>query len=87
MLDLFQESYAKILNGDYIRSKQDKNAGSFHYEKELDEASILELDKTVKTEDILNLLRARTFAGKPSCFFIENDIKYEVRISIKRENK
>jgi methionyl-tRNA formyltransferase len=86
MLALFKESYAKILNGEYVRIKQEKDAGSFHYEKELDKASILELDKTVKTEDILNLLRARTFPGKPSCSFIENDIKYEVRISIKIEN-
>ena len=86
MLTLFKKSYPKILNGEYVRIKQDKDAGSFHYEKELDKASLLELDKMVKTEDLLNLLRARTFAGKPSCFFIENDIKYEVRIAIKRKN-
>lgn len=86
MLELFKESYSKILSGNYTRIKQDINEGSFHYAKELDKVSELKLDRDCKTEDLLNLLRARTFPGKPSCFFIENGVKYEVRISITKEN-
>lgn len=86
MLSLFKENFENILKGKYSRVKQDQSIGSFHFERELNAASRLDLDKMVKTEDLLNLLRARTFSGKPSCFFIQNDTTYEVRISITKKN-
>jgi len=45
------------------------------------------LDFTAVPQDLsilLNLLRARTFYEKPACFFVENDIRYEVRVEIKK---
>ena len=86
MLKLFMDSYSNILRQDFTRIKQDLSKGSFHYAKELDNVSELELDKDYKAKDLLNLLRARTFTGKPSCFFIDNGVKYDVRISITKQN-
>ncbi|MCS6820651.1 MAG: hypothetical protein NZ551_02175, partial [Microscillaceae bacterium] len=70
----------------YRRIPQVKSEGSFHWGKELEQASQIDLDATYTARNLLNLLRARTFEGYPSCYFIENGEKYEVRINIKRVN-
>ena len=84
MFELFVESYPKIVKSDYVRLKQDKNKGSFHYGRELEPASQIFLDKKYKLNDLLNLLRARTFANHPACYFFESGEKYEVRVEIKK---
>lgn len=87
MFELFIESYPKIMKGDYIRIKQNKNTGSFHLAKELEPASEIFLDKKYTAKDLLNLLRARTFPPHPACYFFYDGKKYEVRIEIKKVNK
>ncbi len=49
--------------------------------------SEIDLEKTYKAKDLLNLLRARTFVGKPSCWFYFKKNKYEVRIKIDKVKK
>ncbi|MGD8619348.1 MAG: formyltransferase family protein [Gammaproteobacteria bacterium] len=83
MVALFKARYLDIIEGNYARIPQDAECGQIHYFRELDPASRIHLDKTYNAADLLNLLRARTFTGKPSCYFYDNGRKYEVRISIK----
>lgn len=82
--NLFRETYPQIRRGEICRIPQDHSKGSFHIAKELDPASQIELDKTYRARDILNLIRARTFSGYPACYFFEKKQKYEVRIEIKK---
>jgi methionyl-tRNA formyltransferase len=82
MLALFQARYLDILEGRYERTRQDKSLGRLHYAKELDVASQLDLDHRCSVREVLNLLRARTFEGKPACYFRDGRKKYEVRVSI-----
>ena len=44
--------------------------------------SEIDLDKSYKAKDLFNLLRARTFIGKPGCWFFFKKSKYEIRIKI-----
>jgi methionyl-tRNA formyltransferase len=83
IVSLFKARYLDIIAGKYTRTPQNPEQGQMHYFKELDPASRIYLDRTYKAADLLNLLRARTFTGKPSCYFYDGDQKYEVRISIK----
>lgn len=84
MVSLFKEFYPLYRKGELRRVKQDSGQGSFHHSSELDAASRLDLSKKYLLKDILNLLRARTFEGHPSCSFEDTstDKHYEVRISI-----
>ena len=84
LLHLFIESYPLIRIGNYIRVKQDKSLGSFHYGKELFEKIRLDVDATCKVRDFLNLLRAQNFPPYEGCYFIENGCKYEVQVQIKK---
>jgi methionyl-tRNA formyltransferase len=83
MADLFIENLPKLIKGDYKRIKQSVNQGTFHYAKEIVEASRIDLNKDYKARDLLNLIRARTFKGYPACYFYDKNKKYEVRIEIK----
>jgi len=82
--DLFYMVYPRIHLGKFNRIPQDLSKGSFHSAKELEPACLIELDKTYRARDILNLIRARTFSGYPACSFIDNNQKYEVRIEISK---
>lgn len=82
MLSLFKASYLDIVSGRFQRTPQNLDQGQLHYSNELDLASHVHLDQMYSARHLFNLLRARTFKDKPSCYFIDNDKKYEVRISI-----
>jgi len=83
MIDLFKESYPDFRQFNLPRYKR-TSKGTFHLAKELDPASVIDLDKEYRARDLLNLLRARTFAGHPACWFEDGGEKFEVRVSIKK---
>lgn len=85
IIDLFKATFPSILNGSTKRLKQSLNTGNFHYAKEMEQASCLDLSSVQTIKDTLNLLRARTFPGHPSCWFIDElGQEYEVRVMIQK---
>lgn len=84
-VNLFKETYPRIRIFDIDPKKQDSSKGSFHMASELEQSSLLELDKYYRARDLLNLLRARTFPGYPACRFSDEGAEYEIRIEIKRK--
>ncbi|HEV7797170.1 MAG TPA: formyltransferase family protein [Pyrinomonadaceae bacterium] len=81
---LFKESYPAIKSGNIPRVPQELECGSFHFARELEEASRIELDKTYTARDLLNLLRARTFPPHPAASFVADGQTYEVRVEIRK---
>ena len=84
---LFIESFPKIKSGNIPRIPQDMSKGSYHKASELDFASYIDLDKTYKARDLLNLLRARTFPSHPAAWFKDGGQEYDVRIEITKRNR
>jgi methionyl-tRNA formyltransferase len=84
IVELFRESYPRIINFDVPRQKQQPNKGSYHKRSELEGASLILLDREYKARELLNLLRARTFAPHPGCRFSDGDSTYEIGVTIKR---
>jgi methionyl-tRNA formyltransferase len=82
MKKLFVTHYVNLKLRNYTERVQDINGGSFHYGKEMEVASSLDLSVQVRTADLLNLLRAKTFEGFPGCQFESNGKKYECTIKI-----
>ncbi len=83
---LFKEKFFEIKRGNIPRIPQNLSNGSFHKSDELEKASRIELDKSYKARDLLNILRARTFRPHPGAWFIDDGIKYEVRVEITKVN-
>ena len=87
ILSLFKNNFQQIKSGNIPRKPQDLSRGSFHRRRELEAASRIDLEKSYKARDLLNIIRARTFYPYPAAWFIDNGKKYEVRIKItKRED-
>jgi methionyl-tRNA formyltransferase len=87
MIKLFIENYHLIRIGNYKKKPQDIKSGSYHHSSELNEICEIKLDEKYQARHFLNLLRARTFTGYPSCFFTENGSSYEISLTIKKVNK
>ena len=85
-IDLFKKTFPKILNEKIIKTIKN-SGGSFHLGKEMFLESEINLEKSYKAKDLFNLLRARTFIGKPSCWFLFKKSKYEIRIKINKIGK
>jgi methionyl-tRNA formyltransferase len=81
---LFAEKFAQITKGEIPRIPQELDRGSFHYGRELDAASRIDLDASCTARRLLNILRARTFPPHPAAWFVDEGEKYEVRVEIKK---
>ncbi len=86
MIELFRLTYPQIRSGNFKRRPQPTDTGSFHYASEIHSASKINLDEKYTARDLINLIRARTFEGKPACRFEEDGIEYEITSRIKRMN-
>ena len=84
MINLFISSYPQLISGKFKRIKQQLSKGSFHYAKELENASKIDLDKSYSGKELINILRARTFYLHPASWFEDKGNKYEIRISINK---
>tara|TARA_B100002052_G_C15750879_1_gene537669 strand:+ start:44 stop:784 length:741 start_codon:yes stop_codon:yes gene_type:complete len=85
-INLFKKTFPKILDSK-VKKTIENSGGSFHLAKEMFLESEIDLEKSYKAKDIFNLLRARTFIGKPSCWFLFKKSKYEIRIKIDKVKK
>jgi methionyl-tRNA formyltransferase len=81
---IFKSTYPRIREGNLILIPNDPKSGTHHQSSELETASEILLDQNYLARDLLNLIRARTFDGFPACWFTEDNVKYEVRINIKK---
>lgn len=86
LVDLFEEHWAEIQMGKIPRLPQGGQLGC-HFQRDLDPASRIDLDRTYTGRYILNLLRARTFEPHPGVWFEECGQRYEVRVSISRTGR
>ncbi|MBT9138991.1 MAG: Linear gramicidin synthase subunit A [Syntrophomonadaceae bacterium] len=87
IVKLFKDNFQQIKSGKIPRKPQDLSHGSFHRRSELDSASMIDLDRSYRARDLLNIVRARTFYPHPAAWFVDNGEKHEVRIEIKRVSK
>jgi methionyl-tRNA formyltransferase len=81
---LFRDVFPRIQKGEIPRLPQDLSEGSFHRARELEPASRIDMDRSYRGRELLNLLRARTFSGYPGAWFVENGQRFEVRVQIVR---
>jgi methionyl-tRNA formyltransferase len=85
MVELFRDSYPRIVAFDIPTQPQALATGTFHRRGELEPRSLLDLDRRCTARELLNLLRGRTFEPHAACRFVEGGETFEVRVSIRRK--
>ena len=85
-INLFKDKFYYILNREYIPFEVPKIKGSFHFAKELDPHTHIDLNKKYKAKDLINIIRARSFKKGDCSYFIHKDKKYNLRLEIDEVN-
>lgn len=84
MLSLFSQTYPVLRTGRFESKPQNLAAGSFHRACEIENASHIDLDRSYRARDLIDLLRARTFEGYSGCWFEEAGNRYEISIVVRK---
>lgn len=83
IIDLFQATWPKIKDGTAPSIRQDRDGGTFHYAKDLQNLDSFDLNQRYLAGDLINLLRARTFPPFPSAYFRDDQgRKVSVRVQL-----
>jgi methionyl-tRNA formyltransferase len=79
-LELLRETWPAIESGGIRQVAQGRGEGTFHKQADLARIDEIHLDQSYKAEDLLNVLRARTFPPYPGAFFRHNGKKVHIRV-------
>lgn len=85
-LELLQESWPAIQSGQIKRTRQPGASGTSHKVTDVSQIDEIDLQKDCKAEDLLNILRARTFPPYRGAFFRHDGRKVYIRIQLEDES-
>lgn len=88
-IEVFKEAWTSIVRGTYKRQPQQIESGSTHKKTDIKSIQSIDLDKEVKSEEIIRLLRALTTNDiSEGAYFKANGRLYRMQIQIvEEENK
>jgi methionyl-tRNA formyltransferase len=84
-LELFQRTWPTIESGDVRRRPQSAELGTSHRRADVRAIDEIELARKYRGEDLINILRARTFAPYPGAYFLRNGRKIYLRLELSDE--
>jgi methionyl-tRNA formyltransferase len=86
-LELFKAIWPSISAGTSSRSPQAARSGSYHRARDVEAIDAIDLEKSYRAEDLLNLIRARTFPPHKGAYFIHEGRKIYLRLELKDESQ
>lgn len=87
MWELLEASWPRIVTGDIPRIPQQVADATHHYKKELTIDDEIDLEREYRACDLINLIRARSFAPHPGAYFVKDGQKVFVRMDLQSEKK
>lgn len=84
-LELFRRTWPSIESGIAPRSPQGQLRGSCHRQSDVRAIDEIDLDHTYRAEDLINILRARTFPPHSGAYFRHNGKKVYLRLELEEE--
>jgi methionyl-tRNA formyltransferase len=86
-VDLFKETWPKILTGDIYPVSQSICEGTYHKVNDVDEIDEIDLNRNYNAGELINILRARTFPPHKGAYIIQNRKKIYVNIQLLDESE
>jgi len=84
-LQLLREAWPAIRSGQIETTPQPGDSGTSHKVGDVERIDEIDLEKNYKAEDLLNILRARTFPPHRGAFFRRAGRKVYIRIQLEEE--
>lgn len=73
-IELFQECVPFTLSKHKLPGNfQNLSDGTYHYVRDVESIDLIDLEKSYKAQDLINLLRARTFGSYRGAYFLSSD--------------
>jgi methionyl-tRNA formyltransferase len=82
IVDLFKEVWPAIRTGTAPRTAQDARLATHHRAVDVDALDHLDLDTPTTTRDVLNRIRARTYADRTYAYFEEGGRRIYVSVTL-----
>ena len=86
-LELLRETWPDIRAGRIERTPQSRDSGTFHKAGDAAQIDEIHLAETYRAEDLLNILRARTFPPHKGAFIRSGGRKVRIRIQLQFESE
>jgi len=81
-LDLFIDTWPKVESGNNRRVKQQLTSGTYHRRLNSNTIDHIDLNKKYRAEDLINILRARTFKPYKGAYFIKERKRIYMRLNL-----
>ncbi len=81
-LALFQETWPSLASGSAPREPQQASEGSCHRVADVERIDEIDLDRTYRAGDLINILRARTFPPHAGAFFRVGERRVFLRLEL-----
>lgn len=86
-VSLFTSTWSIIRSGKAQRKPQTPEEGSFYRTSDVNRIDEIDLDRTYKARDLINIVRARTFPPYQGAYFIQNGLKVYLRLELMYEDE
>ena len=84
---LFKETWPLVRSGQVPRVPQRSGEGSFHLTQDVEQIDYIDLDRTYTARELIDIVRARTFAPYPGAYFIHEGRKVYLRLHLFYEDQ
>jgi methionyl-tRNA formyltransferase len=82
-VELFQASWPLIRAGSPPRAPQRQAAGTYHRVRDVEQIDEIDLDRTYTARELIDIIRARTFAAYPGAYFRDEQRKIFVGLQLR----
>ena len=86
-LELFKATWPAIRTGAAPRSPQAAGSGSYHRARDVESIDEIDLQKSYRAEDLINVIRARTFPPHRGAYFMHEGRKIYLRLELLDESE
>lgn len=84
MIELFKETWQRLNKDGCLLKPQGTANATYHTKKETNELDEINLEKVYKADDLLKLIKSKTFGDKSYAYYRKDGEKYYVRIDVKK---
>jgi methionyl-tRNA formyltransferase len=81
-IDLFKNTWPRIRTGRIPYISPEDTIGTYHRTKDTETIDHIDLNRMYRAEDLINIIRARTYPPYHGAYFIEGDRKVYMRLQL-----
>ena len=86
IVKLFKKNWDKIKNNKIINFEQEQKKSKYKSKKDVEQYDRIDLNKKILTEDLINILRARSFGKKSFAYFSKGGKKVYVNLTLRESS-